>query len=514
MNKFDFGITPFDSNKQLRKRFNSLDANEIVKHYTRSTVKGLEEEGFKKALKLFREVSQRVPAYKNFLKKNKIDPKKVRTKFDFDKVPLTDKENYIRAYPLKELVWDGNLEKYYIMSSSSGSTGNPFFWPRGAFQEIEGAIQSELIYNFFYDIKGKSTLYVIGFAMGTWIAGPYMLAATELVSQKNSNIIVVTPGTDKELFIKLVKNLAPNFERIILAGYPPIIKDIVDQASDFGLNWKRYNVKTFFAGENFTESYREHILKKLGSKNPYLDCISVYGSADAAILAHETPISTLVRKIASDNEKVAEYLFNEKLVPSLGQYHPTLKYFQISGVKILFSTYSGIPLVRYAIGDRGGLIDSDEMSNKLIAQGIDLKSEIKRHNLEKYNWNLPFVYLFGRTDLTVIFYGANIYPENIKPVLDSKNWSNILSGKFLMSVEEDRKKDKEIHIKVELAKNVSSTEKISEKLQKDIFESLKRLNSEYNIIFRSIGNQAIPKVELVEYGSFQVGIKHKWTRRN
>jgi len=514
MSRYDFGISPFDSNEQLRKKFNKLDTNKIINFYINSNPKDLEEEGFKKALRLFKEASQRVPACKNFLAENKINPAKIKSKSDFDQIPITNKENYIRKYPLKDLVWDGNLEKYYIMSSSSGSTGNPFFWPRGVYQEVEGAIQSELIYNFFYDVKDKATLYVIGFAMGTWIAGPYMLAATELVSQKNSNIIVVTPGTDKELFTKLVKNLAPNFEVIILAGYPPIIKDIVDQAADFGLNWKKYNVKTFFAGENFTESYREHILNELGSKKPYLDCISVYGSADAAILAHETPISTLVRKIASNNETVAEFLFKDKVIPFLGQYHPNLKYFQVSDEKILFSTYSGIPLIRYAIGDRGGLIDYSEMSKKLMVQGIDFKSEIKRLGLEQYNWNLPFVYLFGRTDLTVIFYGANIYPENIKPVLDRKNWSNILSGKFLMSVEEDRKKDKEIHIKVELAKNISRTKKISEKLQKDIFESLKKLNSEYNIIFRSIGKQAIPKVELVEYGSFQVGIKHKWTRRN
>lgn len=514
MDKFDFDIRPFDSDRKLRDSFKKTNPEKIVNNYTKAKPGELEKAGFKKALKLFNEAAIRVPAYKDFLKQNNIDAKKIKTKADFDQIPLIDKENYLKKYPLKDLVWDSSIEKYYIMSSSSGSTGNPFFWPRGLYQEIEGAIQSELIYNNFYSLKHKKTLYVIGFAIGTWIAGPYMLAATELVSQKNGDIIVVTPGTDKELFIKLVKNLAPNFERIILAGYPPIIKDIVDQAKDFDLDWKKLDVKTFFAGENFTEGYREHILRKIGSKGTFTDCISVYGSADAAILGHETPITTLVRKLSSKIPDVAETLFHDPVIPSLINYHPTLKYFQTVGEKILFSTYSGIPLIRYAIGDRGGILSFDEMYTLLEGQGIDLNKEITKHKLNSFNWKLPFVYLFGRADLTAIFYGANIYPENIKPVLDHRDWSNLLSGKFTMVVEENKKKNKEIHINVELSKNTKGSDQIRKQLENDIFESLKRLNSEYHIIFKSIGDQAIPHVHLVEYGTFHVNIKHKWTKQN
>lgn len=514
MKQFGFNISPFDSEEKLRKQFKTLNPDKVIKSYKNSKNGELEEAGFRQALNLFKEASQRVPAYKDFLKINGIDPNKIKSKADFDQIPITNKENYIRKYKLKDLVWDSSLKNYYLMSSSSGSTGNPFFWPRGIYQEIEGAIQSELIYNYFYDLKDKSTLYVIGFAIGTWIAGPYMLAATELVSQKNSNIIVVTPGTDKELFIKLVKNLAPNFERIVLAGYPPIIKDIIDQASSFDLNWKKYNVKTFFAGENFTENYREHILRKLGSKNHFLDSNSVYGSADAAILAHETPVSILIRRLASKNPTLAETLFNDQVIPSLVQYHPTLKYFQTDGEKIIFSTYSGIPLVRYEIGDRGGVISHQQMVDTLSSSGVDLITELKKHKLLDFNWKLPYVYLFGRTDLTVIFYGANIYPENIKPVLDHGKWSDSLSGKFSMTVEEDRKKDKQIHIKIELAKNSSLSRDKTRELREEVFENLKTVNSEYNIIHKSIGKDAVPKITLVDYGYFQVGIKQKWANRN
>lgn len=514
MNKFDFDIRPFDSDQKLRDNFKKINPEKIKKNYSTAKLGELEDAGFKKALKLFNEAAIRVPAYKDFLKQNNINPKKIRTKTDFDQIPITNKENYLKKYPLKDLVWDSSLEKYYIMSSSSGSTGNPFFWPRGLYQEIEGAIQSELIYNNFFNLKDKKTLYVIGFAIGTWIAGPYMLAATELVSQKNGNIVVVTPGTDKELFISLVKNLAPNFERIILAGYPPIIKDIVDQAKDFDLDWKGLDVKTFFAGENFTEGYREHILRKIGSKGSFTDCISVYGSADAAILGHETPITTLIRKLATKDPIIAQALFHEPVIPSLVNYHPTLKYFQAVGEKIVFSTYSGIPLIRYAIGDRGGILNYEEMKNLLASQGIDLEKEIKENKLTHFNWKLPLVYLFGRTDLTAIFYGANIYPENIKPVLDNKKWSDLLSGKFLIYIDEDIRKNKKIRIKIEISKGSSINKDLLKVLENDVFGSLIKLNSEYSNTFKSIGDKAKPIVDIVEYGAFKINIKHKWAKNS
>lgn len=509
----DLLLDPFSGDLPLRKRFQEIDAKKAVQLYLKTGSRQLEEAGLARTLTLFRQAAQRVPAYKDFLKKEAIDYRKVKTKEDFDKIPIIHKENYIRKYNLKDLVWDGDLSKYYMMSSSSGSTGDPFFWPRSTYQEVEGALSSEILYREFYGLDHQKALYVIGFAMGTWIAGPYMLAATELVSQKMGNLICVTPGTTKELFIKLVKSLAPEFDIIILAGYPPIIKDIIDEAKDYGLNWNDYNIKTFFAGETFSEKYRDHIIRKTGAKNYFTDCISVYGSADAAILGHETPLSTLVRKEAEADIDFCQNLFREPIVPSMMQYNPFYKYFQTEGEKLIFSTYSGIPLVRYAIGDRGGTFTFNQMKDEFSKNGRSLTGLVEKNNLQKFMWQLPFVYLFGRTDLTIIFYGANIYPENIRMVIDQKHWENDLSGKFTMAIEEDKNHDKVIAIGLEMAKDVKETSVDKKKLQDEIFENLKKTNSEYNIIFKSIGTKAIPNIYIHKYGEFNVGIKHRWVKR-
>src|SRR5581483_2466821 len=81
--------------------------------------------GQQKALKLFHAAAERVPAYKDFLKQNKIDNKKIVSISDFKQVPLTDKKNYIAKYPLKSRVWDGQPQENKIIASSSGTTGNP-----------------------------------------------------------------------------------------------------------------------------------------------------------------------------------------------------------------------------------------------------------------------------------------------------------------------------------------------------------------------------------------------------
>src|ERR1700690_4557917 len=65
--------------------------------------------GERMALKLFHEMATRVPAYKDFLKKHKVDPKKVKTVKDFKRVPFIDKDNYLRVFPLEQLCWDGDL---------------------------------------------------------------------------------------------------------------------------------------------------------------------------------------------------------------------------------------------------------------------------------------------------------------------------------------------------------------------------------------------------------------------
>src|SRR4051794_34715629 len=91
--------------------------------------------GFRLALALFQQASERVPAYKDFLKKHQVQPSKIKTYADWQQLPQTNKPDYINKYSLPELCWEGNLLDIRHLPMSSGSTGLPQFWPTTDLQE-------------------------------------------------------------------------------------------------------------------------------------------------------------------------------------------------------------------------------------------------------------------------------------------------------------------------------------------------------------------------------------------
>src|ERR1700761_8905767 len=60
-------------------------------------------------LELFKGVVQDVPAYREFLAAQGVDPAAVTTYEDFARLPLVTKQNYIHAYPLPARCRGGSL---------------------------------------------------------------------------------------------------------------------------------------------------------------------------------------------------------------------------------------------------------------------------------------------------------------------------------------------------------------------------------------------------------------------
>ena len=89
------------------------------------------------AVALFRRTAESVPAYRDFLGKYGFAPDSVRTKSDFPRVPIMTKQNYVLAYPLAARCPGGVVDGCDMVAVSSGSTGTPTFWPRGAVDEYE-----------------------------------------------------------------------------------------------------------------------------------------------------------------------------------------------------------------------------------------------------------------------------------------------------------------------------------------------------------------------------------------
>lgn len=494
--------------------FYNEDVAKTLEDYKNIPTSEWQRKGQDFAFELFQKASVRVPAYKDFLKKHKINPDIVKTYENFRNIPLVEKDNYLRAYPLKALTWDGEFENLYMLSSSSGSTGVPYLWPRGSFQEVEGARFVELFYKYMFDMDKKSTLYVVSFGMGAWIAGTFMTAVTEIISRKGYPILVITPGLEKDLLINLIKQVQDDFDQVLIIGYPPFVKDIIDSGDNLGIDWSKLNLKLMFAAEGFSEQWRDYIHKKIGSNNPLKTSTNIYGTADSAIMGMETPLSILLRRVLLKKNKINDF-FGDSRQPTVVQYDPTQRFFEKIGNELVFTANSGIPLIRYNLHDNGDIITYEKVKTTLEENGTSIKKALNKYDSKDFDWKLPFLYLFGRSNFMVNFYGLGIFPEHIKAGLEDIRVSNLLSGKFNMKTETDKRHNQKLIINIELQRDTDPNKSIDKLVLESLLNHLKELNSEFNKLYKELGSKkATPIIKTFLYGNeqFKIKTKHKWIK--
>src|SRR5215213_2363848 len=323
------------------------------------------------ALALFHTVAATVPAYQAFLAEHAIDPSAIQTVEDFKRLPAVTKQNYQSRYPLADLCRAGELASCDFIAVSSGSTGQPTFWPRSLSDELTIAARFEQIFHDSFQADSRRTLAVVCFTLGTWVGGMFTASCCRYLSSKGYPITVITPGNNKEEIYRVVTELGGAFEQVVLLGYPPFLKDIVDGGITRGIEWKQYHLKFVMAGEVFSEEWRTLVGERVGSGNPYYNSASLYGTADAGVLANETPLSICIRRFLAATPEAARELFGESRLPTLAQYDPLSRFFEMDGRSLLFSGDNGIPLVRYSILDTGGIVPYSEMMAFLAKWGFD-----------------------------------------------------------------------------------------------------------------------------------------------
>src|SRR6185295_13110865 len=144
-----------------------------------------------------------------------------------------------------------------------------------------------------------------------------------------------------------------------------------------------------------SEEWRSLLGQRVGSNNPFYDSASLYGTADAGVLANETPLSICIRRFLAAHPEAARALFGESRMPTLAQYDPLSRFFESDGSSLLFSGDNGVPLVRYNILDTGSIVSYDQMLSFLAEWGFDPIAELRQHG-ERGMRELPFVFVFGR----------------------------------------------------------------------------------------------------------------------
>lgn len=341
-----------------------------------------------------------VPAYHDFLAENDFEFRW----WDLSSYPITAKDTYVSRYEEADRCWNGRIRVAgTVVDESSGSTGKPYNWMRSR-RELHTVHKN--MAGFTTMTFGTRDLFCINaFSMGAWATGTNTgLAMAKVAMVKNT-------GPDLEKILDTMEHFGPRFTYLITA-YPPFLKHLVDRMDQEPERWARFEVNGFVGGEAMTEGLREYLEKRLGF------VYSGYGASDLTIgMAGETDLSVVIRKgLAEPEFRRAMLGEDESRTPMIFQYNPLETYLETTEDDNLVVTINNAavmsPRLRYNIGDEARLLSFPEMM-ELLEPFPKVAAKAKKA-FRGQRMRLPFLLLFGRSDATVSYMGANIYPLDVE----------------------------------------------------------------------------------------------------
>lgn len=461
--------------------------------------------GVLRAWRTFERAQKQVPAYRKFLTaQNFLKDQHGSLAERFARIPPMDKNNYVRVYSTAERCRGGRIPATHVLvDESSGSTGMPYNWVRSR-TEIEHTRRACSYFHRYY--FGDEPLFVINaFSMGAWATGVTVGAALE------ANGIVKSTGPDVEKIVHTLRFFGPAY-RYLVTGYPPFLKHLVDYADAQGFDWKGYRMVAMVGGEGMSENLRRYLLQR------FEKVMSGYGASDLEIgIAGETDLSIHIRQLMAQDAVLRRLLIgDEHRTPMLFQYNPIEHLIETNENSELIITINRqllSPRIRYNIKDEGGVLSFEEMCARLRMAGIDLATLLRKDARVP---RLPFVYVFGRSDSTISYMGANIYPEDVEAGLLANQENAGKIGAFCMELVENAHTGEVrpcIHIEV-TDSELSGEGELAQTLQRMVHDKLCELNADFRQAVSEDASAGEIKIELHRPGAGPFAQMHGRIKRS
>jgi len=360
---------------------------------------------------------KRVPAYRAHLRAAGIDHDRLPPAGILEAIPETDKRSYIDLHSLADRCVDGRIRfKGVTIDESSGSTGTPYNWIRGAAERT--VAQRNIAFFARYAFGDEELVTLNGFSMGAWATGITM--SQGMVRHG----LVKSIGPDIGKILASLRVLGPGV-RYLISGYPPFLKHLLDEGEREGFPWADYRLSAIVGGEGMTEELRDRLLERF-------DVVySGYGATDLEIgMAAESPVSVALRRLARARPDIRTALFGaDPRLPMVFQYNPLIHHLEVNDLGEVLCTVSRLdlmtPRIRYNVHDAGGLLPFATVRRILAEGGVDIRALGSMPEVAgprgPLPWSrpipLPFVFIYGRRDATISVMGANIYPEDIEAIV-------------------------------------------------------------------------------------------------
>lgn len=465
-----------------------------------------EKKGRKMALEVFQEAAEKVPAYKDFLEKQGIDPSTIKTLEDFqEKIPVMTKENYFSQYPFADLS-QGEIKKdSFGICFTSGTTGSPaaMLTSKKSLSIVINGVMS--FFHYLWEIRSPSkyTLYISGFALGPWLAS--FLSNFVLAKEaERHNFTLTTPGSDPIMIAEILERIGNNYDQIIISGYPTVLKAFLDEGDKRKINWEEFDIKILSAGEPLPRNLKEYILNKIDPqrKNPWR-ILDFFATTDASVLGFGTPLATVIHQILNENEEFCSDIFELKKIPSLFQYNPTAVFVEEIEDNLAVTKLGVIPLIRYQIGDLGKAISFSKMMELLEKKDYDIKNLLEKADWQKGYFQWPFFAYLGRADDMVIIYsGAKVYARNLFNLLERPETKDIRN--FKLTTETDANYNVRLFVYLELKPDLRFLSEdlinMEEKYLKFTHEELLKTNIDYKDAYRLNSQLTIPIIKIFPCG--------------
>ena len=426
--------------------------------------------GMMRARAAFMKARSRCPAYRDFIADQGY---RDNGRWKLSTVPVMTKANYVKKYNITDRCYDGRLPAAgVVIDESSGSSGVPNNWVRSAEEREDVKRILQLNYQLIYRDSGCILLNC--FALGPWATG--MNVSMSLVDVG----ILKSIGPDRAKLENTLETFGTGY-RYLVFGYPPFIKSFVDETRiDLG----KYEMDLIVGGEGMSEPLRTHLLRY------FRTVISSYGASDLEInIGVETELTINLRRRCMEDPALSQHLFGRETPPMIFQYNALDYIIETNDEGELIFTIgrqsSAAPKIRYNLHDLGGVITHRDLAARLASQSIDISSLAERQS------HFPILFVYGRSDLTVPFFGAKVYPTDIEEIINADPTLVKNVNSFQIASVEDSRINRRLKIRLETIKGNDLSLEASDALRDVFFDGLCRVNQDFREVTKMFDRSCV-----------------------